>query len=296
MKPPLLQAKRLRIAMDGTPATGELNFQSRGDFVCLIDASPLMTTLLAALSDSASPAPEPQVLAGELLLVGERHEQAARIAGLVAAHGARPAKLTVAEYLQWNAQLAGLARTQAKLKIETMLNSLRLDRWVQRQLGNLSRVEFRVLALVAACVTDRSPLVVDAAFRDLDTNEADFLAAVLHRLRKHRATLLAMPILPTQAAARALVQQASDVLIFRGGALLVQARGSELEGALGLFEVQLLSPNQQLQTALEEAGATVSGTATRLLVRLPSRLRAADLLRVAEEQQAIVTALVPLVA
>lgn len=167
-----------------------------------------------------------------------------------------PRRWTVGEYLEVNAELAGLPRAAAMRAPARTLSALGLHPlFSSRRLGSLSAPEGRAVQLGAGVVTDPGVLVVESPLRDLSLAEAGWVLEVFRRAVERRRFVVGMDSDPDNAPARALVHGAESVVRARSGVVEEQAPDCPpSEEPVRRYRLMLAAPSPALVGALTERG------------------------------------------
>lgn len=298
---PTLVARGVRVEVDGAPALTSLDLATRGDRVLLVgSAGPLLTAIAGVRPRGDTPLADPlhaSITAGELEILGRDVRSGAHhaVCGVALHDPALPLRWTVVEYLLSCARLDGASRRAAKLLAGGVLETLSLTALARTRLRAMSTLERRVVVLAGAVVSQPAAVLVDNPLERLDAREASLMLGALGRALYGRAALVSVPRVKLTDATGELARTATDICLFRGGALVLHDGAAELLSKGRLYELTVTANGDALAAALEEQGLTLRGGPYHHSIVLPEDLGPSIVLAAAARARAPVTSCMPVV-
>lgn len=294
---PLIEAARVRIAAAGATLVPELDLVTRGERVLLLGAArPLIAALTGARLGSDDEPAAAEIVGGSLRLGGcdVASGEHRRVAGAAPLDPPLPPRWTVAEYVGWSARLAGRPRRAARVLAEAALARMALAASARRKLATLGRVERRALVLAAATALDPPVVVIEDPFDGLDPVEAPLMLGGVGRAVEGRAAVISLGRLRLEHPAGELAKAATDVCVFRDGALVLHADVAACLGEGRVYELTLGKNAAALESAARDKGWSLQGGPVHYSLRMPKDLGPSAVLRAAAASGTAVLRCVPL--
>ena len=285
----LLEAEDLRVDVSGVPVVDGLSLSLPGPRGIVAGAPRALARALAGLAP----------IARGSLRVGE--ELPDRGVALVPSDLRVPARWQVAEYVAWNARLAGASASEAKERTDAALACLELGGAARSRLDRAPEAVRRGAAVAAAIVTSPRVVVLEEPAAGLPEDVAAmFLFLVVEALGETPwiacTSRLAYGSPLARAATTALVVSGSRVVAEGAPAALAQAarryqaRVAAARGAAGDVESCLA----ELGARLADHGARLSPRgAAHVTIELGETLTTADLFRLALDARCVFLELAP---
>jgi ABC-2 type transport system ATP-binding protein len=296
---PLIEAAGARIAIAGATAVPALDLVTRGARVLLLGAArPLVAALTGVWATEGDDEPSTvAVVGGSLRLFGADVASGAHraLAGAAPLDPPLPPRWSVMEYVTWAARLSGRSRREGAVLAEAALARMALAGSSRRRLATLARVERRALVLAAAIALDPPAIVVEDPFDGLEAAEAPLMLGGLGRALEGRAAVISTSCVRLTHPSVEVARGATDVCLFRDGALVLHADVAALLGESRVFELTLGRNAERLRAAAGDNGWHIEGGPTHYALRLPKDLGPTDVLRAAAAAGAAVLRCVPLV-
>jgi ABC-type multidrug transport system ATPase subunit len=281
---PVLEAKRLRVDLDGVPTIDGLSFVTTGERV-LVLAGP--DVLFLACGGMVQPRH------GELLVCGL--SPAAAIAGRVM--GAAPLDPPLPpgwkgrEYVVWSARLSGASKRDAVARADDALARLRLGPMADVRLRQAALPVRRAVVLAAALATGATTILMQDPLRGLAEDVARAFARTLLRATEGLRTVV---FAARASLASPISIDADEALIVDGGAVLGQGAPGEVAARERTFAIRLHGSGASFAEGAEKFGARVSQQGARWIVTLGESLALRDILDAAEASNTVVLELRPL--
>ncbi len=277
--------------MCGIPAVDGLSLTSTGAWILVLGAARALFEAAAGLRATER---------GQLLVAGMTPLDAvrARVMACAPLDPPLPPRWTVDEYATWSARLAGQRRVAARARAAEAIERLGLASFGATRLGGATATIRRGAVLAAALATGASILLLeDPAFGLAGELGHAFARAVVDGLSDRRVAFFAasarLDSPPAMAADEAIVMDGSSVVSQGSPAAIAAAErdfGLRVEGDITAFVTALRAAGGELLT---EPATTATASASHVTVSLGA-LRTGDLLRIAEESNAVVIELRPL--
>jgi ABC-type multidrug transport system ATPase subunit len=297
----VLSARDASIEVDGTIAVSSLDVTTRGDRVMLVGStSPLLAVLAGAMPRSDEPAAAPvtaRVVAGDLAVLERSVSSGAHrgVCGVALSDPPLPWRWTVGEYLIWAARLDGAGRKASKILVSSALGALSLTAIARTRLRALSALERRVVVLASAIVSQPAAVVVDDPFGGLDDRDASLMLGALGRALYGRAAIVSVPRIRLTDPTGELAKTTTDILLMRGGSIVVHTSPVELLSRGRLYELTVRAQADALRTTLAEQGLTLAGGPHHFSLILPEEMGPKTVLAAAARARAPITSCMPLI-
>lgn len=295
---PLLTLADLRVDVGGTPAVDGLSFETHGERVLVLGAARALFEAAAGLRPARR---------GELRVAGMPPVAAVRAR---AAAGAPldpplPPRWTVAQYVTWSARLAGHRREDANRLAAAALDALQLGSSARARLRRATLAMRRATVLAAAMATGAPTLLIDDPLTGLPEDAARSFARVVARALdtqpRRRAVLFAASI-PLESP---LSLAADEAIVIDGSHASAQGAPAEIAAREKTLALRVEGDVESFARGVEaEGGRATLGTPPGedpahavgpIFVRVElGPLGAFELLRIAEQAQAIVRELRPI--
>jgi len=296
---PTLEAQDARVVVGDAAMMVGLSLRTRGDRVLMVGSTEALVAAIGGISrfsvsDGADLAA--RITDGWLRVAGADVASGDHVArcGVAPLEPLVPPGWTVQEYLGWGARLGGAPRGDAKALVGRALERLGIGALRRRKLGGLARVDRRAVTLALAVVRDPAVILVDDPLANLTDDEVTALLTVQAAAAEGRSAIITVPHLAAHSPAAHLARTATDVLVFRGGELVLTAEPASLFGAATVYELTVQEGAEALRTALAKRGIDLRGGPEHFSVSLPGDQGPSDVLAAAAEVRAAVTTCVPL--
>lgn len=284
MTTPVLEARRLRVDVDGVPQVDGLSLETTGERV-LVLAGP--RALFAAAAGMVLPRH------GDLLTGGVTPEAAIRERLLASAplDPPLPTSWKAREYVSWSARLAGLAPREAAARTSEAMARLKLEAIADARLRYAPAPARRALVIAAAMATGATTLFLEDPLRGLPEDAARTLGRLLVRATEG---LRVVTFAASASLASPLAIDADEALLVDGAGVVAQGAPAEVAARDRAYAVRLHGRGASFAQLAEQRGARVSGHGARWTVDLGSSLQVTDLLEVAAASETVILELRPL--
>lgn len=301
----VLHAEDARIAVDDVIATEKLTIRTRGDRVlCAGDTEVLFAALTGvslrsrAHSFTEDDLPgEASVVSGALFVAG--HDVGKRehfdIVGAAPVDAPLPPKMSVLEYVTWSARLAGESARHARDLAMTALERVGLAGAVKRDASTLDLPGRRVLALAHAACADPKVIVVESPLSGLEAGPAAFVMNAISRVTEGRKAIFSVRKIEPGMPEGNLALGATDVLVFSGGALVMEATPEELFASVRVYGVTIRRNGAAFRDELEARGLSVKGGPSRFSITLSGEATTTDIMAASSKSRAPIVELFPIV-
>ncbi|MGC2412393.1 MAG: ATP-binding cassette domain-containing protein [Stellaceae bacterium] len=154
-------------------------------------------------------------------------------------------RLTAREHLRYFGELHGIPRRELDRRIDELVETLRMEDFIDRRAKGFSRGQQMKVALGRALVHEPHNIMLDEPTNGLDVATSRAVRELLRRLREEgRCILLTSHIMQEVAAL------ADRIVILSGGHVVLQGAPAELRRATGLADLEEI-----FMTATQEAAA-----------------------------------------
>jgi ABC-2 type transport system ATP-binding protein len=304
---PILHAEDARIAIDDVVAIDRLTVRARGDRVlCTGEAEALFAALTVVPLRSRSSRPvddelpgEAHVVSGSLLVAGRDVAASAHLAvsGVAPLDPPLPPRWTAHEYVTWSARLAGLGARASRDLAASAIERVGLSPVLRRPLGALDVPARRALVLAHAIVADPAVIILESPLAGLDGASAGFVTNAIFRASEGRGAILsAQRIDPATAEGEFFPRVATDVLVFAGGALVLEGAPEELFAGVRVYGVTVRKNPGPFRDELLSRGMTVKGGPLRMSVTLSAEGSTKDIVAAASKARAPLVEMFPIIA
>ncbi|MDI1433308.1 ABC transporter ATP-binding protein [Polyangium sorediatum] len=303
--PPVLHAEDARITIDDVVAIDRLTVRARGDRVlCTGEAEALFAALTAVPLRSRAPSHDDAAMPGEAsLAAGTLHvagfDVATRAhldaAGIAPLDPPLPKGTTAHDYVTWSARLAGFSPRAARDLAASALERVGLSAFLRRTVDTLELPTRRALVLAHALVADPPVLVLEAPLAGLDGPGAAFVMNALARATDGRGALLSAERLDPGTPEGDLARGATDVLVFAGGALVLEGAPETLFAGVRVYGVTIRKNPGPFREELLARGIEVTGGPLRMSVRLSAAASTKDIVAAASKARAPLVEMFPIV-
>ena len=303
---PVLHAEDARVAIDDVVAIDHVTLRARGDrILCTGEAEPLFAALTAvplrsrggALFDDDRPG-QAYVVAGSLLVAGRDVATNAHLAvsGVAPLDPPLPSGMTAHEYVTWSARLAGVRTSVASGLAASALERVGLGPMLRRSLGGLEIPGRRALMFAHAIVADPAVLIAESPLAGLEGAAAGFVLNALFRASEGRGVILSSERMdPGTPEGDALSRAASDIFVFAGGALVLDAAPEALFSGVRVYAVTIRKNGNAFRDELVQRGLTVKGGPLRMSVTLPESATTKEIVAAASRARAPLVEMFPIV-
>lgn len=291
--PPVLEARGLRATYDGAVALDEVEVSTRGARVLLVgDVMPAVRLLSGTSGPGGARA---EVAAGELRIGG-------RVLGQHHGHfGAAPDDLPfpprtkLRAFLRVVAQVAtGEGRRGAAALADATIERLELQELASKRLDRMDLTARKAVLVAVAAVQGDEALLLHEPFTGLPPAGVSTIMGVVGKAVEGKAALVAVADLRLEEASAALLPHATDVLVFRGGRLLLHSDGARLLAESRVYSLTVVDAGEDFAEALRGEGAALTGGPWHYALTLPEGRDVADVLRLADSTGAVVLTCEPL--
>ncbi|MEM1030619.1 MAG: hypothetical protein AAGN82_09730 [Myxococcota bacterium] len=297
---PLLAAEGLRVRYDGALALDGVDAVTRGDRVVLVGDVGPMVRLLSGTSGAHGA--RAAIDAGALRLLGEPigpkgGAGASRVRGrfgAVPVDTPFPRGRTLRAYLHAAATLVTGRWRGARDRADDVIERLELTSVASVRLDRMDVTARCVSRIALAVVMGAEAILVHEPLAGLSSDGAEAVLGVLARAVATRRALVAMAEVRLETPAARLLPEATDVLVFRGGRLLLHVPGRDLLDDGRVYILTTLTEGEALAEALRAHGAEVSGGPLHFALTMPTPGAVAEVLRHAHDVGAAVITCEPL--
>ncbi|MRG94686.1 ABC transporter ATP-binding protein [Polyangium spumosum] len=303
--PPVLHAEDARVTIDDVVAIDHLTVRARGDRVlCTGEAEALFALLTAVPLRSRAPWHDEAAMPGEAsLAAGTLHvaglDVATRahldVAGIAPLDPPLPKGTTAHDYVTWSARFAGFSPRAARDLAASALERVGLVTFLRRAVETFDVPLRRALVLAHALVADPAVLVLEAPLAGLDGSAAVFVMNALARATEGRTAILSAERLEPGTPEGDLARGASDVLVFAGGALVLEGAPEELFAGVRVYGVTIRKNPGPFREELLARGIEVKGGPLRMSVRLSAEASTKDIVAAASRARAPLVEMFPIV-
>jgi ABC-2 type transport system ATP-binding protein len=309
--PPVIEAREVRVAVDGVVAIERLSLVTAGYHVVLAgDTGALLAALTGvarsrsgggrtSAADGGGDDDEPgesYVVAGTLLLAGKNVAQAAHVAGTGTAVLDPPLpRWTAEEYAGWGARLAGAPQRAARELGAAALARVGLADARRKTTDVLSLRERRTLVLAQAIASDPEVLVAEAPLRGLEGDDAAFVLRAVTAATDGRRSVISTARLDAGCAEGALARSANHLVVLVSGELALEGPPGELFAGARVYTLTVRSNARPLRLALSARGIALRGGPVRFSAALPVGASTREILEAARATRAAVVEMVPLI-
>jgi ABC-2 type transport system ATP-binding protein len=311
-RPPTIEAREARIAVDGVVAVESLTLTTTGDRVVFAGDAGALFAALSGVPRSAGgggrvPAAggtgdgempgEAYVVAGSLLLAGKSVAEGAHVAvsGAAPLDPPLPPQWTVEEYVGWGARLAGASRGDARALCAAALGRTSLAAAKRKTIGGLSLPERRALVVAQAIASGPEVLVAEAPLRGLEGQAAAFVLQAIASASEGRRSAISVARLDAGCAEGALARGASHLVVLAGGEVALEGPPGELFAGARVYALTVRSNAEPLRAELSARGIDLRGGPVRFSAALPAGLGSRDILEAARAARAAVVEMVPVI-
>ena len=303
--PPVLHAEDARITIDDVVAIDRLTVRARGDRVlCTGEAEALFAALTAVPLRSRAPSHDDAAMPGEAsLAAGSLHVAGLDVAtrahldaaGIAPLDPPLPKGMTAHDYVTWSARLAGFSPRAARRELEGLDGATKEGREAHTFERRGSEVTRRALVFAHALVADPAVLVLEAPLAGLDGPGAVFVMNALARATDGRGALLSAERLDPGTPEGDLARGATDVLVFAGGALVLEGAPETLFAGVRVYGVTIRKNPGPFREELLARGIEVTGGPLRMSVRLSPDASTKDIVAAASKARAPLVEMFPIV-
>ena len=281
---PLLTATNLRLSLHEVDVLEDTSFVLEGPHALVLGAP---IGLYAAVAEPGRP--------GRDLLLRGAPVNGGRIRTF-------PPAWTATEWVTWRVRLAGVAARLAARRAGEMLEAFQLGPQAHLPLAKTSQLLQQALPLVAAVAVqlpEPTVLVFDDVFAGLDDESALYLAQLFV---KHAGTQPWIGFLPLVSSSSALVEAASEALVFDAGRIVAQGPPRTLANDDRTYVVRVVGEAAGWPQKLAELGIEVvaereyarpEGQGRELTVAFSGELGPLDLFALAAESTDVIVELFP---
>src|SRR5579863_6982966 len=157
-------------------------------------------------------------------------------------------RLTAREHLRYFGQMHGISRTELDRRIDRLVETLRMEDFIDRRAKGFSRGQQMKVALGRALVHEPHNIMLDEPTNGLDVATSRAVRDLLRQLRAEgRCILLTSHIMQEVAAL------AARIVILSGGHVVLQGAPAELRRATGLAELEEIFMAATQEAAAEPA-------------------------------------------
>ena len=283
--PPLLEADRVRVDVHGAPAVDGLSFATQGDQVLVIGAARALFEAVSGVRPVAS---------GALRVAGASARDALRSGQTAGASFdlPLPPRWTPREYATWSARLAGHPRAVAASLAREALDRMKMASVVDVRLGKALPLVRRATAIAAAIATGAEVILLDDPLAGLAEEQARSLARIVSRALDDRRWIVFAPRVPL---ASPLALNADEAIIVTGATVAGQGPPAELAARERAYALRVQGETAAFARRVIERGGTVGGNAAEMTIEL-GELTTGELVRIAQESNAVILELFPLAA
>lgn len=291
--PPVLEVRGLRATYDGAMALDEIELSTRGARVLLVgDVMPMVRLLSGTSGPGGARA---AMAAGEVEVTGRPLGQHHGHFGAAPDDLPFPPRTKLRAFLRVVARVAtGEGRRGAAALADATIERLGLEEMASRRLDRID-LSARKAALVAvAAVQGAEALLLHEPFTGLPPAGVSAVMGVVGKAVEGKAALVAVADLRLEGASAALLPHATDVLVFRGGRLLLHTDGAHLLAESRVYSLTVVDAGEDFAEALRGEGAALSGGPWHYALTLPEGRDVADVLRLADSTGAVVLTCEPM--
>jgi ABC-2 type transport system ATP-binding protein len=152
--------------------------------------------------------------------------------------------LTVADYLDYAAQLKGLQGAELRASVRQAITATELEDRLLAPVATLSRGYQQRVGVAQALLGDPQLLILDEPTNGLDPNQTEHMRDLIRRLAKSATVILSTHIMQEVEAV------CDHVLILRQGRLALDTRLADLQRS-GALSLRTDMPAAQLRSAVE---------------------------------------------
>ena len=281
---PVLQAKRLRVDVDGVPQVDGLSFETTGERVLVLAGPPALFAAASGICKATH---------GELLTGGLLPSVAlakGQLAG-VPRDPPLPPSWTVSQYIVWSSRLSGQTKETAESQVRHALARLKLEALAEVRLRHVPLQARRALGVAAAIATGAPTLFLEDPVVGLPEDAARSLARLIVRGTVGLRTVV---FAAGASLASPLSMDADEALVLDASHMLAQGAPAEVAARDRTYAIQLHGPGAAFALLAERRGARVTGHGSSWVIDLGTALQLSDLLDVAAMTGAVVIDLRPL--
>ncbi len=166
---------------------------------------------------------------GTLLVLGEpmhaRRADLRRRVGFVATTAALPEHLSVARFLEFSGELAGLSRREARRRLARLAERVGLSEGVHTPVSRLDVAARTRVAIAAALMSDPEILLLDAPSEGLAPTAAQGIIELIRELARPDRTIVV-----ASRRLDELERVCSDIAVLNAGRVVYQGPAAELRG------------------------------------------------------------------
>jgi ABC-type multidrug transport system ATPase subunit len=284
---PTLEARDLRVDVDGVPDVDGLSLETSGDRVLVLAAPGSLFRVAGALTTPRR---------GEVLTDGLTPAEAvaARRLAIAMCDPPLPPAWTTSEYMLWSTRLAGHSKAAAEPRVHDALRKMKLEALAGSRLRHVPPHARRAIGVAAALATGATTLFLEDPERGLAEDAARNLSRTIVRATEGLRTVI---FASRTSLASPLGMDADEALVIAGREVVAQGAPAEVAAHDRTYAIRLNGPGAAFAELAERRGARISGQGASWVVDLgatPDGLRVSDILDVAQAVDAVVMDLRPL--
>jgi ABC-type multidrug transport system ATPase subunit len=280
----ILEARDLRVDIDGVPACDGLTFCATGSRVLVLGAP---RALFAAATGLAP------IMRGSLSVRGApagRPRTSSVVAG-AAMDPPLPPQWTATEYVEWSARLGGVAREDGRTSAAAAIDRLQLGPMAKTQLSRLVPHARRATVVAAALATGAEVIALDDPLAGLPDEVAVSYAKILVAALEGRPWLVFAARLPL---ASPLAVAADEAIVATASRVEAQGAPVEIGAAIRRFTGRLDGDASAIAALLEARGAHMEERGGHVVFDLGREMTTSELLSICAGAGVSVIELVPI--
>ena len=231
-----------RVAVDGVSFT-----VARGEIVGLLGRNGAGKSTIMRVLSGFMPATSGTVRVGGYDVFHDSDQVRRRI-GYMPENNPLHREMRVREYLKFRASLKGLTRTQARERIDTVLEQCGLSEVQKRIIAHLSKGYQQRVGLADALVHEPQLIILDEPTIGLDPNQIRSVRQLIKSLAGHHTVLISTHILPE------VEMTCNRVLILQEGRILAHDTPDNLQQLMsdsGQIVAEICAPIVELRACWE---------------------------------------------
>ncbi len=280
----VFEARDARIDIDGVPAIDGLTLATTGAHVLVLGAA---RALFEAASGTRS------VARGQLMIGGASSSLALASAEMAGAPLDPPMPKTWSPrtYIAWSARLSGSSRSQSRALASDAIERMRMGAIADAPLDKVPRHARRATVIAGAIATGARVLLLEDPLAHLPDEAARNLGRVLAQALADRSWVVFAPRTPLVSP---LAAGADEALVVVGSAVVAQGPPAQIAARDRSYALKVRGSVDLLAELAEARGAKVARGVDELTIDLGGALSTRDLLRMAQETNAVIVELRPL--
>jgi ABC-2 type transport system ATP-binding protein len=244
----MIEVENLTKRYTGRPAVTGVSFAvGRGEIVGLLGPNGAGKSTIMRILSAYMPATSGTVRVAGFDVFSEAGEVRQRI-GYMPENNPLHREMRVREYLKFRAALKGLRRSQARERIDTVMQQCGLTDVTKRIIGQLSKGYQQRVGLADALVHEPELIILDEPTIGLDPNQIRSVRQLIKDLAEHHTVLISTHILPE------VEMTCNRVLILHQGRILAADTPDNLQNIMaegGQVVAEIAAPWEELRACWE---------------------------------------------